>query len=95
MEKYDVRTSIGVDFIYIGNDVNGNCKYAVNYRYFLTKAEEDKLFNTRVEIARRRAKAAFFDREITSHIEPFFVIRPVGNFIEVVKNINKAKRQVI
>lgn len=95
MKKYDVKTVNGVDFIYIGNDVNGNCKYAVNYRYFLTKEDGDKLFTTKREIAQRRAKAAFFDRELTSHPEPFFVIRPIGCFTEVVRNINKAKRQVI
>ncbi len=91
MDEYNVKNVDGVDFIYVGNDVNGNCKYAVNYRYFLTNEEMGKSFDTRIKIARRRAKAAFFDRELKSHIEPFFVIRPTGNFAEVVRAIDNAR----
>lgn len=88
--EYNVRTVDGVDFIYVGNDVNGNCRYAVNYRYLLTHEEMSKPFDTRIEIARRRAKAAFFDRELKSHIEPFFVVRPIGNFAGVVRAMDNA-----
>lgn len=80
MNKYDVKTVNGVDFVYIGNDVNGNCKYAVNYRYFLKEEEMGESFEVRRSIAAQRAKKAYFDREITSHIEPFLVIRNYGKF---------------
>lgn len=91
MDKFQVKTVNGVDFFYIGNDVNGNCKYAVNYRYFLNESEMDMDFGHRVEIAKNRARKAFFDRPIYSHIEPFFVVRPVGNFVKVVRKINEVK----
>ncbi len=32
-------------------------------------------FEKRREIAKERAKSVGFERELTSHIEPFFVIR--------------------
>lgn len=94
MKKNDVRTVNGVDFIYIGNDVNGNCKYAVNYRYFLNESEMSMDFEKRMEFAKNRAKAACFDRPIYSHLEPFFIIRPVGRYAEVVRAINKAKAEL-
>lgn len=93
MNKYDVITVDGVDFIYIGNDVNGNCKYAVNYRYFLNECDMTQDFEMRRKLARGRAKKAFFDREIASHIEPFYVIRPVGRYLEVVRDIERAKKE--
>lgn len=86
MKQYNVKTVDGVDFIYIGNDVNGNCKYAVNYRFFLQTNELNLPFEERYKIARSRAKAAFFDSERKSY-EPYFVIRPVGNYVGCVKNI--------
>lgn len=89
--SYDVKTVDGVDFIYIGNDTNGNSKYAVNYRYFLNDAEMELAFNERRSIALFRAKQAFFDREIKSYPEPFFVIRPCGCFAETVRSIKRAK----
>lgn len=90
MKKYDVKTVGGVDFIYIGNDVNGNCKYAVNYRAFLKEEEMNEEFAVRFELARKRAKKAFFDR-VSGHLEPFFVIRPLGNFATVVRHIQNSK----
>lgn len=88
MREYDVRTVDGVDFIYIGNDVNGNCKYAVNYRQFLRVYELSLPFEKRLEIARERAKAAFFDRE-KKGVEPYFVVRPGGNFANIVRRIRQ------
>lgn len=93
MKKYDVKTVGGVDFIYIGNDVNGNCKYAVNYRAFLNEDEMSKRFKHRIILASFRAKAAFFERKLTSHIEPFYVIRTY-DFAGTVQNIERAKRDL-
>lgn len=91
MSKYDVKTVNGVDFYYIGNDSNGNCRYAVNYRYFLKDEELSEPFAIRRELARNRAKKADFDREISSHLEPFFVCRPFGQFALYANNIKRWK----
>lgn len=88
MKSYDVKTVDGVDFIYIGNDVNGNCKYAVHYRQFLRVYELILPFEKRLKIARERAKTAFFDRE-KSGIEPYFVVKPGGNFADCVRRIRQ------
>lgn len=77
MKQYDVKTVDGVDFIYIGNDVNGNCKYAISYRDFLKKSEAVLPFQERLNIARKRAKS-LGAREKGS-IEPYFVVKPCGN----------------
>lgn len=95
MKQYDVKTVDGVDFIYIGNDVNGNCKYAVNFRHFLNgiaEEQEGATFEERRVLAWYRAKNCGFEKELKSHLEPFFVIRPYGgNFVELKKKINYAK----
>lgn len=77
MKQYDVKTVDGVDFIYIGNDVNGNCKYAINYRDFLKKSETVLPFQERLNIARKRAKS--LDAREKGGIEPYFVVKPCGN----------------
>lgn len=91
MNRYDVKTIDGVDFFYVGNDVNGNCKYAVNYRFFLHDADMDDSFEERYSLAKMRAKKCGFERELTSHIEPFFTIRPTEGLAKVARIIKNMR----